>query len=659
MTFLTVLKLIIVTLTMQVLPGWALLSLGGYWKRFKTLDRWILAYFLGMAFYPVLFYLTRLVLPGVQIGLNKLILFLFLTLIFNLWQFRKSWKDNFKFEKKDLFPAALLVLILVTRLIPAWQYPYPAWTDSLHHSIITKLVMLNGKLPETILPFDPASLRGYHLGLYGLTGSLGLLSNVAPHTALLYYSQITNAFASLAVFIFLDKKIGRIAALIGMVFVGLISFQPALYFNWGRFTQLASQTLLLPAALLAWMAIESDSAHSLTASCQKKREIVEIILAALLISATALVHFRVAVFFLPLLVFIVLLVLSKDKLSSKERKRIVLRTTLIAFVTIILTLPAIIPALQSYLTPAEPIAGSSLDVSANKSDIPLSEHPYYKFEYPIFYELGLTKVAGLFAALGLLLGLMFKKTRTLALLTIVWVAALSIEGNLHKFNIPKLAFVNMTGVMIIAYLPGAIGFGLLFETLKESLSRLLGPNQAWRNIQPILYWMIAFIAVLFISDRVNTIQPFRHFMTNEDQQAMEWLKENTPPDSIIAINTQYWAGEAFHGTDAGYWIPYFAERETTTRTMMSVDAPDYDVLQQRNALVYLIYFTGDGIVDTQALCDLNVTYLYSGKVAPFTNLDFNIEALKSSPGVELIYDQNGIQILNLCTRTIELVTLQD
>ncbi len=659
MTFLTVLKLIIVTLTMQVLPGWALLSLGGYWKRFKTLDRWILAYFLGMAFYPVLFYLTRLVLPGVQIGLNKLILFLFLTLIFNLWQFRKSWKDNFKFEKKDLFPAALLVLILVTRLIPAWQYPYPAWTDSLHHSIITKLVMLNGKLPETMLPFDPASLRGYHLGLYGLTGSLGLLSNVAPHTALLYYSQITNAFAGLAVFIFLDKKNGRIAALIGMVFVGLISFQPALYFNWGRFTQLASQTLLLPAALLAWMAIESDSAHSLTASCQKKREIVEIILAALLISATALVHFRVAVFFLPLLVFIVLLVLSKDKLSSKGRKRIVLRTTLIAFVTIILTLPAIIPALQSYLTPAEPIAGSSLDVSANKSDIPLSEHPYYKFEYPIFYELGLTKVAGLFAALGLLLGLMFKKTRTLALLTIVWVAALSIEGNLHKFNIPKLAFVNMTGVMIIAYLPGAIGFGLLFETLKESLSCLLGPNQAWRNIQPILYWMIAFIAVLFISDRVNTIQPFRHFMTNEDQQAMEWLKENTPPDSIIAINTQYWAGEAFHGTDAGYWIPYFAERETTTRTMMSVDAPDYDVLQQRNALVYLIYFTGDGIVDTQALCDLNVTYLYSGKVAPFTNLDFNIEALKSSPGVELIYDQNGIQILNLCTRTIELVTLQD
>ncbi len=653
------LKLVIVTFTMQFLPGWALLSLGGYWKKLSTIQRWIVAYFLGMAVYPVLFYLTRLVLPSFQIGLNKLILFLLLCLVFNLWQYRKTWKDNFKFEKKDLFPTALLVLILVTRLIPAWQYPYPAWTDSLHHSIITKLVMLNGKLPDTMLPFDPASLRTYHLGLYSLTGSLGLLSSVSPHTALLYYSQITNAFAGLAVFIFLDKKIGRVAALIGMVFVGLISFQPALYFNWGRFTQLASQTMLLPAALLVWMAIEPDCAHSLTASCQKKRPIVEIILAALLISATALLHFRVAVFFLPLLGFIFLLTVSEDKLSPKERKRILLKTTLIALATIILTLPAIIPALQSFLAQEEALADLLAESLPDKTVIPLSEHPYYKYEYPVFYDLGLTKVAGLFAAVGLLLGLLFKKTRTIALLTIVWVAVLAIEGNLYKLNIPKLAFVNMTGVMIIAYLPGAVGFGLLFESLKETISRLVGPNQAWRNIQPTLYWMIAFIAMLFVTERINTIEPYRHFMSDDDQRAMLWLKENTPADSIVAVNTQYWSGELFHGTDAGYWIPYFAERDTTTRTMMSVDAPDYASVIQRNALVYSLYFAGDEIVDTQALCDMDVTYLYSAKDAPFTNMDFNIEALINSPGVKLIYDQNGVQILNLCSNTVELVNLQD
>jgi len=353
------------------------------------------------------------------------------------------------------------------------------------------------------------------------------------------------------------------------------------------------------------------------------------------------------------------LTVSEDKLSPKERKRILLKTTLIALATIILTLPAIIPALQSFLAQEEALADLLAESLPDKTVIPLSEHPYYKYEYPVFYDLGLTKVAGLFAAVGLLLGLLFKKTRTIALLTIVWVAVLAIEGNLYKLNIPKLAFVNMTGVMIIAYLPGAVGFGLLFESLKETISRLVGPNQAWRNIQPTLYWMIAFIAMLFVTERINTIEPYRHFMSDDDQRAMLWLKENTPADSIVAVNTQYWSGELFHGTDAGYWIPYFAERDTTTRTMMSVDAPDYASVIQRNALVYSLYFAGDEIVDTQALCDMDVTYLYSAKDAPFTNMDFNIEALINSPGVKLIYDQNGVQILNLCSNTVELVNLQD
>lgn len=659
MSFLTLLKLIIVTFTMQLLPGWALLSLGGVWKRFSTLQRWILAYFLGMAFYPVLFYLARLVMPGLQIGLNKLILFLFLTLLFSLWQFRHTWREQFKFEKKDLIPAFLFLLILITRLIPAWQYPYPGWTDSLHHSIITKLVMLNGQLPNTMLPFDPASLSGYHLGLYSLTGSLGLLSSVSPHTALLYYSQITNAFAGLAIFLFLDKKVGRVAALSGMVFGVLVSFQPALYFNWGRFTQLASQTMLFPAALMVWMAIEPDPVTSSATTSEKKEKAVEIILAALLISATALLHFRVAVFFLPLIAFIFLLTISEDKLSPKERKRILFKTALTALIAVLLTLPAIYPAMQSFFAQEEALASLLAESLPNKTVLPLTEHPYYRYEYPVFFDLGLTKVAGLFATAGLLLGLLFKKTRTIALLTIVWVAVLAIEGNLYKFNISKLAFVNMTGVMIIAYLPGAVGFGLLFESLKETISRLVGPNPAWRNIQPTLCWMIAFIAMLFITDRINTLEPYRHFMSDDDQQAMLWLKENTPADSIIAVNTQYWSGDLFHGTDAGYWIPYFAERDTTTRTMMSVDAPDYGSVIQRNALVYSLYYAGEEAVNTQPLCDMGVTYLYSGKKDPFTQLDFNIEALKSSPGVQLVYDQNGIQILSLCSNITQRITQQD
>ena len=670
MTIWIMLKLIFITFAMQLLPGWAIISLGGFYKRWSTLQRWILAFFVGMAFYPVSFYLSRALLPGMQIGSNKLIAFLVLCLLFNLWQYRKSWKDNFKFEKRDFIVLGLLLITILTRMIPAWQYPYPAWSDSLHHSIITKLVMLNGQLPADMLPFDSAVLSAYHLGLYSLSGSLGLLGNVAPHTALLVYSQLVNAFAGLAVFVFLDKRMSRTAGLAGMVFAGLVSFQPALYFNWGRFPQLASQTLLFPAALLVWEAFESgtqknNSIKARTGNDQgqtlwKRFDFIAICISGFTVSASALLHFRVAAFFLPLLVFIFIFTIGKIEIKKTQAKKIFINTVLVALVALILTLPASVSAMRLYLNPIWTPETIVKPFDAESQEHSLAEHPYYAFEYTFFFELGLTKAASIFAALGLLIGLCFKKTRVLAMITLAWLAVLFIEGNLAKFNIQKLAFVNMTGVMILAYMPGALGFGLLFEGLKKAANALFGVSESTKDgIQAIITWMLVFIGLLFVNDRINQIEPWRHFMSLEDEQAMLWIKENTPEDAVFAVNTFYWAGGAVHGTDAGYWIPYFAERETTTRTMISLESVDYKIVQIRTNLVYSLYLAGNGLIDTQPLCDLNVGYLYSAKGAPFNNQDFNLLALLASPNVELIYDKNGVQILQLCSNKMDLVLLDN
>ena len=670
MTIWIMLKLIFITFAMQLLPGWAIISLGGFYKRWSTLQRWILAFFVGMAFYPVFFYLASALLPGMQIGSNKLIVFLVLCLLFNFWQYRKSWKDNFKFEKRDFIVLGLLLITILTRMIPTWQYPYPAWSDSLHHSIITKLVMLNGQLPADMLPFDPTNLSAYHLGLYALSGSLGLLGNVAPHTALLVYSQLVNAFAGLAVFVFLDKRMSRTAGLAGMVFAGLVSFQPALYFNWGRFPQMASQTMLLPAALLAWEAFESgtqtnNAIKSPTGTEQgqpfwKRFDIIAISIAGLTISACALLHFRVAAFLLPLLVFIFIFTIGKIEVKKAQAKQIFFNTLLVALVALILTLPALVTALSFYLNPIwtpEKSVNPLDEASRQKS---LAELPYYTFKYETFFEIGLTRAASIFAALGLLIGLCFKKTKVLAMTTIAWLASLFIEGSLAKFNIYKLAFVNMTGVMILAYMPGALGFGLLFEELKKAAQALFGINKFTKSgIQAILTWMLVFIGLLFTNDRINQIEPWRHFMSVEDEQAMLWIKENTPKDAVFAVNTFSWAGGAVHGTDAGHWIPYFAERETNTRTMISVEAYDYNIVQYRSKLVYSLYLAGNELIDTQPFCNLNVDYLYSAKNAPFNNQDFNLLALLASPNVELIYDENGVQILQLCSNKMDLVLLDE
>ena len=638
MTVLEILKILAASLILHLIPGWALLSLGDFRKQWSAIQRWILAFFLGMAVYPVLYYGARVLIPSLQIGLNKLYFFLGLLFLFCLYQYRKDWRDNFNFDKADLIVLGVLIVALFTRLSPILQYNYPAWTDSLHHTIITKIVMQTGKLPFNMLPYDPGDLSIYHLGLYSLTGSVGLLAKTTPHFALVVYAQVLNAMAGLAVFVFLDKMLGRLPALAGMVFVSFISFQPALYFNWGRFTQLAAQTLLLPSALVFWQFLQNTKNEK----PQKKKysEVAPIILVSLTIAATIMLHFRVAVFYVPLLVLLFLSALISKPTSKLMRQTIFLRAFLIAMLSLLLVLPALIPGIKAYLYPGTPQAETIFDPTSTVTSSKIIENPYYRFEYSSFYILGLTKTAMIVVIIGLLAGLCFKKSRPLSLIAMGWTFSLWLIGSLPNLNIQKLAIVNMTGVMILAYLPGAIGFGLLLFGLQQLLDRPFKPS-----FGPILSWMILFSAIPFVLTTKDTIRPYYHFMRAEDEKAMQWIKANTPQESIIAINPTFWAGGAFHGSDAGYWIPYFAERETTTRTMMSEAAPDFDMVRKRNEAVYKLYETPANL---QNLCDLGVDYLYSGNKDPFTRHDFDIKGLLTQENTQLLYDQDNVQILKIC-----------
>ena len=78
-------KTIITIFILLLVPGWAILAGTGLWRRFEALERWILAVGLGIAFYPVLYYLTRALLPSLRIGQNKLIVLLAALFLFSAW----------------------------------------------------------------------------------------------------------------------------------------------------------------------------------------------------------------------------------------------------------------------------------------------------------------------------------------------------------------------------------------------------------------------------------------------------------------------------------------------------------------------------------------------------------------------------------------------
>jgi len=341
-----VLKTLFVILALILIPGWGIISIANYWRKWNALQRWFLASAVSIAFWPILFYSTRFVFPSLRLGINKIVVILFFFIAIIVINLRKNWKEQFSFGDKAGIIAGILLLTLSTRLIIAYQYPYLVLGDPLHHTILTNIVATTGKLPYTMLPFDSADLNHYHLGLYTMTGPLQMLAGIQPDQALLWFSQFLNGLCGVGVFLFLDRKVSRQAGIIGMVSAGLFSVIPSWLINWGRFTQVAGQTILLPAVLITWEALGS------TVDGEKiwsKRIITGLILAGVLNAGVCLIHFQVALFMLPLILIICLLEVIKSVRKRVGTRNLVSRILLIGIITAVIILPTLISGLKAYV----------------------------------------------------------------------------------------------------------------------------------------------------------------------------------------------------------------------------------------------------------------------------------------------------------------------
>lgn len=627
------LRTLLTIFIMLLVPGWAILSVTNLWRRFEAIERWILAVGLSIAFYPSLYYLTRAIVPSLRIGQNKLIVLLGLLFAFTAWTLRKNWREQFKFGKYAAPFLFILALTLLTRFWLAHNYPYPAWTDSLHHMLITDLVATTGKLPFDLQPYAPTTLDQYHLGLYALTGCLQLLADIPAHQALLWMAQALNGLCGLGVFLFLSKRVSPLAGLAGMAVVGLFSFQPALYFSWGRFTQVSSQTIMLIAAFATWEAIRAWKVDG------KENRIPALALtgvSGLLIAGVFLLHFRAAAFLLPLLVIICIYEFATAILAKKHAIKTMVGIIAIAIVGLVIILPALIPAMEFYVgqrsTPVE-----SVETETSEG---LTENQYFtNYNADSLYAIGAKKWLIGLTLLGMLVGLL-RKNRVVILMMIAWILALFGIGLLYRLNIPLLAFTNMTGMMIMLYLPIGVIVGVLAEDLWQLFS--LEKHENWRTG---LQWAVLFLAVVAAIYRLGEVEGFRQFMTPADEKAMDWIEKNTPKEAVFAVHTYYWLPDSPHGSDAGYFIPYYAKRKTTTSTMIASLGPGYEEVMTESEAVMSLYSASP---DIGALCELGVDYLYDGAKNPFDGSQFNITAIQQAEGVEIIYQAGGVSIYKLC-----------
>ncbi len=605
------------------LPGWALLTVTDYWKNWATLQRWIVAIGLSIAFYPILFYWSRTLLPALQIGPHKNWAILIIAGVWISWKLRHNWKKQFQFDKLEWFALIIFAATLLTRYWIAYTHPFPAWADSLHHTLLTKLTAESGRLPYTLAPYAPTPLDMYHLGLYALTGTIQQIANVPAHTALLWMAQTLNGLCTLGVYLVLDRKAGRIGAISGAAAVGLWSHMPAWYVNWGRFTQVSGQAILLIAGIMTWDGIEKWQTGTETTA----KKLWILLLAGGINAGVFLLHFRVAGYYLPLLLAVLGWMLSGPQTTINRRKT-VWGILIVGGFAILMILPAILPAIQVYI--ARRIGADPIPEKSIYHGFPVAAIPEL-VAYP--WLLMVASLSGFY--------LLFRRN-TLGVLTILWGFILILFGNTYRLRIPMLTFTNMTGIFIMYYLHIGILVGAAVEMVVQKF-RLV----TW--LAGLRYVGVGLFIVFGIwqgYQRITGVEEYRYFVIAADLEAMQWIVDNTPEDAVFAINTYLWLGAAPHGVDGGYWIPYFTGRRTTAGPMLSAFSENaYRAkMQDLSSMALSTRKDPNTII---ILCEQQVKWVYFHLTDNQQENQY-LEQLKNSGAVISSYQSNEVIISEIC-----------
>ena len=619
----------LVFVAMLTVPGWFMLTFGEAWRQWEGLQRWIVAVGLSIAFYPVLFYWMRLALPFWTWGPYKMGALLLGLALAVAWRPRGRWRDLFLFDRLEWAAIAVFGMTLFTRFWVIRGLPYPAWADSLHHSLLTQLTAIQGKLPTNMAPYFPVWLGEYHLGLYSLSATVEWLTQVPAHTALLWTAQVLNGLCGIGVYLVLDRKVGRAGAVVGAAVVGLFSHQPAFYVNWGRFTQLSSQAIVLIAWTVTWDAIALWRRW-----WQQRRGVVlwNAFLAALLTGAVFLLHFRVAAFYLPLL----LMTVGWELWRATGEKRLgaaACGTVVVGTLALLAVAPAAWNAVLAFVTKqlSPPVV--------SESTARLVQRQYFEFPWetvPILVARPwLLVTAACCTGIGLL-----RRNRMVAL-ALLWTIGLYFIGDAYRVGIPLLTLTNLGAVLIMLYLP----IGLIVGSMVQEFVRLAGPLR--RDAAARLVIALALSSGFVASHvRVTEIEPYRYFVTSEDISAMDWIRNNTASDTTFAVNTYLWVADSPHGTDGGYWIPYFTGRQTTAGMMLlSLATGEYRSHVKQMSVAAVRLTVDNSAIDE--LRSLGVGYIYIGTRGNFSGPGLSAATLSQAKDVTLVYQSGGVSIFQI------------
>lgn len=621
-------------------PGWALLNglLPG-WERLAWIERLGLSIGLSLAVYPVLILWTHL------IGLNLGPVYAWGPPLAGLgWL---GWRNRATLRRRptihwpgvgalaahasDLLLLFVIGLGFAVRLWVVRGLDFPMWGDSYQHTLMAQLLVDHKGLFDSWQPYAELTTFTYHFGFHTMAALFHWVTGMEMRQSVLWSGQILNELAVITLIpLALRLHRSRWTALAVALCGGLFFLTPMAYTNWGRYTQLAGQTILPVVIYLVWDELERPAAS-----------LRPLILGWIALGGLALTHYRVLAFGLTFYIVMLLVGLARRPLLAQVKR--ILGSGIgggLIFLPWFIHVFAgqLIGQLASYLGRPPAAAGPA------EAETLLAAGANY-----------LAPLAWFLIVLALGWSLWRHERRVLVVLG--WWFCNLLVTNPHWLQLSGAGAINNFTLAIASYIPACLLLGPAAGWLVDSL-RQVGARRArrpawlFRAAQVGLAVGVIGLSLWSARQRMFDIHPDQYSLaTRADQRAARWIDANLPAESVFLVNSFFaYNNTSVVGADGGWWLPLIAGRRTTLPplTYASEQGPRPDYHAWVNELSAAIDSQGvDSALVQTMLVERGVTHVYLGQQQGSVNNPaggIHPELLYASRSFHLVYRQDQVYI---------------
>lgn len=583
-----------------LIPGLALLNL--LWpasKKFSKLERAALAIGVSLAIYPILFLWTDLI--GIHLGAGYAWIPLLLGMAYLIGSNWSGLKGNFRtllnlknihFQRwneidfwQNLILIFILFLIFFVRFWVVRGLAGPMWGDSLQHTMMARLLVENKGLFDSWMPYAELSSFTYHFGFHSAVAVYHWISGAEVMDSVLWVGQLINGLSVFMLYplVLNFNRKSRWGGIVAVLVAGLLLKYPMYYVNWGRYTQLAGQTIL---PILMVLVIELLR--------QRKINWKYVGLCCIVVGGLALTHYRVFAFCLLFIAIALIFLFRKGTIKTN-----LLKLTLVFVIAFMIFAPWLINIyngkLQHIVTIKinEPIA----------NEVPVFTYLSSLYTYLPGWIWGLYLLAIIYAVWS---------HQQAILIFVVWSIFLVIVINPSWLMLPGNGIIDTLSVYIVFYLPTAVSISIFLDSIMEKL-------KSWRKFSYIPLMIIIVVLGLYgVSQQRTIVDPSSYaYLTWPDKNAMAWIKENIPADSKILVNYEFSYGDSLiSGIDSGWWIPMLTERKTnlpplTYGSESGLEDDYYMQVMELGNYIYLSDLDNQEVIDR--IIDKGYEYVFIGQ----------------------------------------------